>query len=982
MTGLARLNSGRRPARTVVKTIELGLSSALVDVGRDELHAVYPLIDARTGERGIDLWRGWLIAFHHLVRERPMDALEALLDDSELHPFDVRNRALVDLEREILVAECQTLGHEEIQALETWLDVRDHVGTLAASCATDAPGIATQVRLMAAELWPDAAHFQRATDATLACAWLVGRALDVLLIATRRVVALQLGLGAKDAAEAAASTLVGEVTALHSTANVAFGGERVRRIHLALGHCWMDPDPEVALEHFVAAANDIDAEFGAATCLIRLGRHAEAESRYRRLSARLRRRGRHLDAARASAGVYLSRWHTQPTHDRTSRPVVRGLLAAVRSFEANLPDTADPLTLYTLKSHMQAAYATLITSLAREPDLLADGHEVMVAGIWALLQPELLLTPRATVGGEPWSSLLARLQRPLGAIRAALLPFPGVGVIHAFPGVEEIVWVIYGYERSGSFRVETCVMPLHAAEAAHEFCQIMDEQMGADLLRDQIRLDALDARLVDLGDKIGETLSPAFVGALEGMDELYAMPSYEAKLDQFPIAGIRLHGEWLGHTHTIVRSPTPDHLCRALSPNRPSPRPNPEAVIAIGDPALERVTIQAANSEADRIGYLAGLLGFECVTADAATLADMRSWLGGAAGLVHYIGHGITTDIYEGLPLATGETLRVAHLDDSGGSASFVVLCACEMARSRSGPGGFHVGLASALVDELGTPGAVAFTTPLPETRAYDAIAAFYREALHHPVGRAACRVRQTFAAQVPSYVWLALTCYGDARLELASVAARADVLSSATIARSWVSILREHSTFRTETSLTAALSAAGRAPATLQEGLAALALALCDPPDPAQLASIAETETRLEAADELSDADRLSIRALIGLGRAHIVGIDQQPVRWSASDPAAHGGLRGELELVVEASGVLYDWGLAGLAQILLGRLLIFEGSHAPKRDLGLDNALDLLQHGAHMLGRYAETSSFCRRIAAETRASLSEMDGLFAGA
>lgn len=32
-------------------------------------------------------------------------------------------------------------------------------------------------------------------------------------------------------------------------------------------------------------------------------------------------------------------------------------------------------------------------------------------------------------------------------------------------------------------------------------------------------------------------------------------------------------------------------------------------------------------------------------------------------------------------------------------------------------------------------------------------------------------------------------------------------------------------------------------------------------------------------------------------------------------------------------------------------------------------------------MLGRCAETSSFCRRITAETGASLSEMDGLFAG-
>jgi hypothetical protein len=595
-------------------------------------------------------------------------------------------------------------------------------------------------------------------------------------------------------------------------------------------------------------------------------------------------------------------------------------------FEEALPRRMDPATRYTHKRFVEPGYALLITANAYSADRSEARIDETLSAVWAVLSRDMLadLEPESTA--DPWDAVLARQRRPLAAMKSALAAVRALGVVHLISGIDCLVWVVYGYDRQGTFRF-ACV-PGSAAHAGRVtgFLRVMHEHVAADTSGDVLGMQGLERELERLGEAIADDLPAEWRDVLGAMERVIYLPHPFGNVDELPLSGLRIGGRWLGETLPITRSPSVNHLREMLSPNRATMRPNRAAKILVGSLTLGEESLASTRDATKLASAALGALGFEAAIDEGAGRVELTQWLDGAAGALHYVGHGIANEVMEALPLANGELFGPLDADRlNGNRVPFVFCCACVAARVRSGAGGYQTGVVSKLI-ERGAPAAIAFSMPVVESRAYALARRFYREASRLPFGDAA---RATMAdAELPAYVRLSMTAYGDPAFVLTSVARGEQVTTLQDELASWDAALRNHCVLRTAETEARVRATLDAVPPELARPLGRwLDTAFQEP-----VSSIPEELNALEqaalAAEEIGDAMRLSVRAAVCAERLHASGVDGAPM--SLSDPAAAPRLLECANFLMMLGGALFDSRLNGLGHSLRGRVVTIDRNDA----------------------------------------------------
>jgi hypothetical protein len=349
-----------------------------------------------------------------------------------------------------------------------------------------------------------------------------------------------------------------------------------------------------------------------------------------------------------------------------------------------MPRGSDPATRYTQKRLVDPGYALLITANAHSADRSDARIDETLSAVWAVLSRDMLADLEPEVSADPWEAALARQRRPLAAMKTALAPLPALGVVHLISGIDCLVWIVYGYDRQGTFRF-ACV-PGSAAHAGRVtgFLRVMHEHVAADTSGDVLGMQGLERELERFGEAIADDLPAEWRDVLGAMERVIYLPHPFGNVDEFPLAGLRIGGRWLGETMPITRSPSVNHLRELLSPNRATMPANRAAKVMVGSLTLGDEVL-ASTRDATRLASAAlGALGFEAVVDEAADGATLMQWLDGGAGALHYIGHGVANELMEALPLASGEHFGPLEADRlNGNRVPFVFSCACVAERVR-----------------------------------------------------------------------------------------------------------------------------------------------------------------------------------------------------------------------------------------------------------------------------------------------------------
>jgi hypothetical protein len=957
-----------------------GLVDALADLMRDGMatgmYANHLKQDTFRGALGLgrreDLWRAWLEARALQASFRQHDAFERVRRSTKLHSLREKDD-LVELERMVLLGTCLASVNE----IESALDVLDGAGQVLGDVmvqVADSPGaLASDLLSMLAVIGGMRTPDTPTDDPrALVDAWVIARGVDLVVdIAQLRC---QLLGQIRSSVSPAVDVFERDVVDLHDKAGVAFRESEMAKIEFALGNCLTEQAPARAFEHFEnvrgLSPNDdglaMVAAVNGANCLLRLGRFEEAEGRYAALESQFEFRGDLQGAARVWMAENIAAWKAR--HD----PAIRAsLVGAIAMFEEHLQPDSDHMSRYSVKRFAESAYDLLVTINATTGNDSDERRNETLGALRAVLSRDQLsgLTAGDDVVSER-EELLARASSPLGGMRATLAPHPGVGIIHLVSGVDSIVWILYGFDALGQFRFESALVGAGQSDLFVSVLRVMEAQLDADVVNDPFAVSEFDAQLVQLGGEIGSTWSAGMRELLGHFSHVFYMPDPFGNIDEFPIDVIRLDGAWLGELWTITRSPTFNHLREAISPNRSPYASNNRAVVVLGAPELAGSKLAMVEAEAAGTVDDLGVFGFEVTTSASATAGDMKGWLGGGVGVLHYVGHGVFDDLLAALPLGSGEVFTPDGLSALDGmDLPFIFLCACVAGRVRSADGGYQSGLASRLL-ERGSPAVLAFLQPIPEHRAYAIAREFRRQAYGKPLGAAVQETRRVGRSVLPSYAWLSLVAYGDPEFSLRSmIAGDGEVTYSGTKAETWDSLLRRHCVWRTDATAAALSDRLSSAPEELAEPLRQwLPVALGHGAQhPEGLLSHLEDSSLV--AEGLSDAERLSVIAAVEADRLQIAGYDTLPIH-GISERERLFELHASAVFISLAGGALFDMPLNALGNTLLGRIFVAaqgtlergaiplqEGTqslrviarHSPFVATLRDDSLTLMQHFGH---------------------------------
>jgi hypothetical protein len=227
---------------------------------------------------------------------------------------------------------------------------------------------------------------------------------------------------------------------------------------------------------------------------------------------------------------------------------------------------------------------------------------------------------------------------------------------------------------------------------------------------------------------------------------------------------------------------------------------------------------------------------------------------------------------------------------------------------------------------ERGAPAAVAFSMPVVESRAYALARRFYREASRLPFGDAA---RATMAdVEIPAYVRLSMTAYGDPAFVLTSVARGEQVTTLQGELASWDAALRSHCVLRTPESETRVRAALDSVPSQLAAPLRRWVDTAFREPSASTPEELDALEQAALAATDVGDAMRLSVRAAVCAERLHASGVDGAPM--SLKDPGAAPRLLECANFLMMLGGALFDSRLNGLGHSLRGRVVTIDRNDA----------------------------------------------------
>jgi hypothetical protein len=918
------------------------------------------LAGAYTEDRATRVWTSWQEARMELANSRPRAALESLMSAAEHAKIDEHSGQVAEAERLALFGECFLAGYQYAPATHYTTVARQTLRRFTTRIKTSRSECADELLKMVAVLTStDAPEGVSRADQAIVRGWATTRAIDLACDLAKRRARLPRLQSEDDTA--VVRDLVDDVDLIERSAAVRLTPRAQAHVDLAIGNILTTSDPSRAFEHFDSVVEALGIEDGlglsaavnAANCLLASGQFAEAEARYASLESLFEMMGRRQDAARVWISECIAKWKRVRTVD-----VVPSLVAAIEMFEETIRGGLEPMTRFTQKRFVDPGYMLLISAIAYSDDRTDTALDRVLCAIRALMSRDALadLVPEHKV--DPWEVLLARQGRPLWQARAALATLPGTAVVHLISATDALVWVLFGHDREKKFHFEMHPMAVDHAGKIEQFLKTMHAQLDADRLGDVLRIRSLAQALETLGEQIGSDLPPSFRNVLTSMNQIIYMPHPYGNLDEFPLEGLRVNGQWLGETVPIVRSPSILHFREMLSPNTAWIRPNRNGVVVLGSANFGTESgLRGTQRAADRSRHMLEAVGFESGIHSDAGAAEMAGWLDGTVGAVHYIGHGIADEISEALPLATGELFGILDADRlQGQRVPFLFFCACVAARVRSGAGGYQAGIASRLM-ERGAPAAVAFSMPVKEESAYALAEQFYRIASERPFGDAMRELRRASKA-IPEYARLSLTAYGDPMFRLTSMTEQS-VSTVKEVCLTWESRLRNYCVVRTQRAhdeLSKSLQALPDGTQTLWRQF--LEVAFLDAPVSAEL--LDQIETRALEAPSFGDRERLSMHAAITAQRLHESGIENVPIHINV-EPDSIRRLLDMANFLTRLGGALFDMRLNGLGNSLAARIITVDQNAVPPA------AAVRFRQGREKLFECEGESEFVRRLRAD---------------
>lgn len=918
-----------------------------------------PLAGGFTRDATINLWRSWRQARSEVENGRPLDAFDILRASAKRFPFNTDSDEIAEAERLALVGECLAGGNQLISAVEYTLAARDVLRRFIQKMHSDPLACTEEIRKMIGTLC--AVNFQsHSREDGLITAWAVTRGVSLACILSQLRVQLPHPVGSD--VKQPALDLEDDAQLLERSMGRKLDGRVRAGVDFTLGNIFTPIDSQRAFEHFEGVADYLGIEdslglqsaINAANCLVRIGRLAEAESRYSQLESLFEMRGDRIGAARVWISECIANWK------RLRDPqVVHSLVGAIKMFEEAIPSGADIMTLYTQKRLVEPGYMALVSAIAHSNDRSDVALDQLLSAVWAMLSRDLRARLEPVEKGDRWEGILDRVQRPLAALKIALAPLPGLGVVHLISATDCVVWLAFGYDEQKRFRMECHPFAHEQANLIVEFLAAMDEQLEADRVDDRLGLARLQTKLEDLGAALAAELPDPLRELMLSMRTLIYAPHPYGNVDEFPLAGLRINASWLGEKVPIVRSPSVTHLRETLSPNRAEVLPNPNGIVVLGAPEAGGQALRATRVESDRIRQILEVLGFDAQVHTEAGEEAMTAWLDGAAGALHYVGHGVADEIYEALPLANGEMFGPLIADRLDGfRVPFVFLCACTAARVRGGEGGYQTGLASKLV-ERGAPAVVAFSMPVTESAAYSLAEHFYRAAAELPLAEATRKSLQASSKTAPLYARLAFTSYGDPHFELRSMPRGRPVAMLQQACQSWHSKLRRYCVLRTKDAATELNKAIPSAPKKFRKLLHAWLSTAFQEPAASNDDLMKALEANATSLGNCSDVELLSLRAAAVSEKLHQSGIETIPI-YIATDPESIRRLSAHAHFLARLGGALCDMRLNGLGNSLTGRIITVDQNDATR-------AATFLRQGREKLLECEDQSPFIKSLRAD---------------
>jgi len=896
---------------------------------------------------------------------------------------------LLDIEFTALYAEFAEKGYQHVAAFSGYSDLNDLIDEFGDHCKADpvrASESFTRMFSVLSGLGDVLAQFE---SQDIIGGWALTRGLALKLKAMSAVVSITIHHGKQEDAEAILNEVSDSISSYRRAFGIRFEGLEQEYIEFVLGNCWTEIDPERAIGHFESSMRHggakaryiMSSKVNIANCYERLHRHGEAASMYASMESYYEYMGEYLQAAQ----VWIAECKARFSHDGDPS-IYPQLVEAIRMYEDNIPSSADVHTLFTYKMRLDPAFQLLITLLSELEDIDDEEKDILLSTLWSLLSRDFKSSLDKEEEEDGWRQMIDGQKRPLARIRNLLQPLPGVGVVHTVLSTDRLdeplerelppntnpfrlVWVVFGYDRDGVLRFETSVHRSDEVQAIYEFIEVMDDQLDADLLHDPLGLERTERRLKEISEGLVSSMPEAFRDALMAMDHLFYMPHPGNRLDEFPITGLRLNGEWLGVQRTITRVPTINSLLEILSPNRMKPKGGDGAHIAKGDPEHGGTGLHQLNEEVEKIRHMLSAIGFDPSASSDLDLNGVRSILHDGTGILHYVGHGHATTLEEGLPLTSEESITPRDIDALlRFNLPFAFICACEGGRIRYGPGGYQTGIASKIIERTGSS-SLAFNMPVLEKRAYHLAHAFYRIASSKPFGPSVRELMSQQSGRIPSYCWLSLTAYGDPCVALYDVPTATDISMISDRARSWHSYLRTYSVLRTPGSLSEARGSTGEVPDQLRAVFDRVVNDFFGSPSAVTLSELDEMEDTLRSVQDPHCAGLLTLRSAITLERVHSIGMDEVPLRWPGS-PDETRRCFNDLVEVMQIGNALFDIRLIGLAQAMFGRLVTWDNN-------SIEFSSKYLVEAFNNLRQSAKGSPYASRIWEETNRIYSQFSG-----
>lgn len=507
--------------------------------------------------------------------------------------------------------------------------------------------------------------------------------------------------------------------------------------------------------------------------LIALGELTEAVSEYGRAEAAFAELGLTAAAIHCRHGALAT---TFLAGDPVDPDDVRDLISQYEAVidGATLPDG-------TAMSDVEQARRMLLSAIAVSGDV-ADAEEAM-----SLL--EVLRNDRPVLrGGASWPDpVVSRLCGPLGIVAARLAKLPDTVILVHEAGMNGPVFLILG---GGARSAPRLVGATRETEAALSRLAEAAQAERERLIATEVPLQS-DASpgLAEAAEAAWAEFPASVRDAIDGASTILYMPSALGSPARAHLELLKAGDEWLGTTRVIVRCPSLVYLTAMVAPNRVAWPPPESAWVIEALPSEELGALSAATADAEtavRGATVLGLMGERRQISNADDAVDVLT----SGRLVHYVGHGLASDVGEVLPLSPQLGLSPAALDQGGRSpAPFVFFSACSLAYTRHLAGGRQRGWALAMLDR-GAPAVLGSLFAVPDELCPMMTESFYRGAWKSPVGEGLRRARaELHAAGINPAAWSTFVLLGDPNAVISARLADAPPDTPAIVAR-WPSYL------------------------------------------------------------------------------------------------------------------------------------------------------------------------------------------------